>query len=49
MFNVSYSVRPYQAFLTFSLMFVSKARAYPSEAPFRDSTLEKAPDLAHTI
>ncbi len=31
-----------------SLMFRGKARAYPSEAPFRCSTLGQAPELNHT-
>jgi hypothetical protein len=35
--------KPFQ----FSLMFAGKARAYPSEAPFRCSTLGYAPGLTY--
>ncbi len=32
-----------------NVMFASKASAYMSKAPFRCSTLGKAPDLAHKL
>jgi hypothetical protein len=40
MFVISLTVYPWQAFQP-SLMFVGKAGAYPSEAPFRYSTLNR--------
>jgi hypothetical protein len=46
MFLISWSVCPWQAFLT-NLMFVSKAGVYLSEALFKCSALGKAPDQTH--
>ncbi len=38
---------PWKVFTQLNLMFVGKARAYPSEAHLRFSTLGQAPGLTH--
>ncbi len=45
--DVIYGFRNKLEFFQPSLVFAGKARAYPTEAPFRCSTLRKAPSLTH--